>query len=95
MGGLGKAILAEEVYHHRQVRKHFNHFVWVFVSQQFTPKDILKGVLIHLVSDHSEKEEIQKIEPQEKLTEKLYKYIYTFKHTHIFFIYIFNKQLIV
>ncbi|KAL5567356.1 hypothetical protein UlMin_030520 [Ulmus minor] len=72
MGGLGKTTLAKEVYHHKQVRKKFNCFAWVFVSQQFTSKDILKGVLIDLVSDPREKEEIGKMERQEKLAEKLY-----------------------
>ncbi|KAL5567361.1 hypothetical protein UlMin_030525 [Ulmus minor] len=72
MGGLGKTTLAKEVYHHKQVRKNFNCFAWVFVSQQFTSKDILKGVLIDLVSDPREKEEIGKMERQEKLAEKLY-----------------------
>ncbi|KAL5566396.1 hypothetical protein UlMin_029560 [Ulmus minor] len=72
MGGLGKTTLAKKVYHHKQVRKHFNCFAWVFVSQQFTPKDIWKGVLLDLVSDPSKKEEIGKMERQEKLAEKLY-----------------------
>ncbi|KAL5566425.1 hypothetical protein UlMin_029589 [Ulmus minor] len=72
MGGLGKTTLAKKVYHHKEVRKHFSCFAWIFVSQQFTPKDIWKGVLLDLVSDPSEKEEIRKMERQEKLAEKLY-----------------------
>ncbi|KAL5566407.1 hypothetical protein UlMin_029571, partial [Ulmus minor] len=40
MGGLGKTTLVKMVYHHKEVRKHFNCFAWVFVSQQFQPKDI-------------------------------------------------------
>ncbi|KAL5567381.1 hypothetical protein UlMin_030545 [Ulmus minor] len=72
MGGLGKTTLAKRVYRHKQVRNDFNCFAWVFVSQQFTPKDIWKGVLLDLVSDPSKKEEIRKMERQEKLAEKLY-----------------------
>ncbi|KAL5566401.1 hypothetical protein UlMin_029565 [Ulmus minor] len=71
MGGLGKSTLAKKVYHHKQVREHFNCFAWVFVSQQFIPKDIWKGVLLDLVSDPSEKQEIRKME-QGELAEKLY-----------------------
>ncbi|KAL5566398.1 hypothetical protein UlMin_029562 [Ulmus minor] len=70
MGGLGKSTLAKKVYHHKQVRKHFNCFAWVFVSQQFTPKDIWKGVLLDLVSDGSEKEEVRRMEHDE-LAKKL------------------------
>ncbi|KAL5566431.1 hypothetical protein UlMin_029595 [Ulmus minor] len=71
MGGLGKTTLAKMVYHHKDVRKHFNRFAWVFVSQQFQPKDIWKGVLLDLVSATTEKEKIKKMEDDE-LAKKLY-----------------------
>ncbi|KAL5567358.1 hypothetical protein UlMin_030522 [Ulmus minor] len=71
MGGLGKTTLAKMVYRHKDVTKHFKRFAWVFVSQQFQPKDIWKGVLLDLVSDPREKEEIREMEDDE-LAKKLY-----------------------
>ncbi|KAL5566429.1 hypothetical protein UlMin_029593 [Ulmus minor] len=67
MGGLGKTTLAKKVYHHKQVRLHFNRFAWVFVSQQFQPKDIWKGVL-KLVSPGVGIEGLE----QSELAKKLY-----------------------
>ncbi|KAL5567388.1 hypothetical protein UlMin_030552, partial [Ulmus minor] len=68
MGGLGKTTLAKMVYHHKEVRKHFEFFAWVFVSQQFQPKDIWKGVLLKLGSPSVS---IEGMEP-DQLAEKLY-----------------------
>ncbi|XP_022717745.1 probable disease resistance protein At1g58602 [Durio zibethinus] len=45
MGGLGKTTLAKKVYNHSQVRDHFNHFAWVYVSQQFRKKAVWKEIL--------------------------------------------------
>ncbi|KAL5566405.1 hypothetical protein UlMin_029569 [Ulmus minor] len=67
MGGLGKTTLAKMVYHHKEVRKHFNCFAWVFVSQQFQPENIWKEVL-NLVSPSVGIEGME----QGQLAEKLY-----------------------
>ncbi|OMO60362.1 Disease resistance protein [Corchorus capsularis] len=45
IGGLGKTTLARKVFHHSQVRNHFNFFVWAFVSQQFQRKIVWKAIL--------------------------------------------------
>ncbi|KAL5539802.1 hypothetical protein UlMin_044296 [Ulmus minor] len=50
MGGLGKTTLAREVYRRSEVKTHFNCFAWVYVSQQFQPKEILEEILFHLLS---------------------------------------------
>jgi putative protein kinase ArgK-like GTPase of G3E family len=32
MGGLGKTTLAKKVYHHSDVRRHFEGFAWAYIS---------------------------------------------------------------
>ncbi|CAN6863262.1 unnamed protein product [Brassica oleracea] len=38
MGGIGKTTLARQVFHHEKVRRRFNGFAWVFVSQECRQK---------------------------------------------------------
>ncbi|CAH8255521.1 unnamed protein product [Arabidopsis lyrata] len=45
MGGIGKTTLARQVFHHDIVRRHFDGFSWVCVSQQFTRKDVWQRIL--------------------------------------------------
>ncbi|VVA90704.1 unnamed protein product [Arabis nemorensis] len=45
MGGIGKTTLAREVYHHDMVRRHFDGFAWVCVSQRFTQKHVWQRIL--------------------------------------------------
>ncbi|PON70695.1 NB-ARC domain, LRR domain containing protein [Trema orientale] len=45
MGGLGKTTLAKRVYNHSDVRQHFDCRAWVFISQQFVPRDVLYEIL--------------------------------------------------
>ncbi|KAM7488904.1 hypothetical protein LguiB_026388 [Lonicera macranthoides] len=49
MGGLGKTTLAKKVYHHPDVRCHFDSFAWVCISQVWEKTDVLKGILIELI----------------------------------------------
>lgn len=48
MGGLGKTTLAKKAYNDIDVKKHFDCRAWVFVSQQFVPKDILSEMLVQV-----------------------------------------------
>ncbi|WRX16105.1 NB-ARC - like 10 [Theobroma cacao] len=48
MGGLGKTTLAKKVYHHAQVRNHFKHFVWAYISQQCQRRTVWRGILSSL-----------------------------------------------
>ncbi|KAH7667453.1 P-loop containing nucleoside triphosphate hydrolase protein [Dioscorea alata] len=44
MGGLGKTTLAKSVYNDLEVKRNFNIFAWVIISQQYTILEILKGI---------------------------------------------------
>ncbi|KAM7488971.1 hypothetical protein LguiB_026455 [Lonicera macranthoides] len=62
MGGLGKTTLATKVYHHPNVRRHFDSFAWVFISQKWDNMDVLKRILIKLISpDEQKKKEIKEM----------------------------------
>uniref|UniRef100_A0A1J3CH77 Putative disease resistance RPP8-like protein 2 n=1 Tax=Noccaea caerulescens TaxID=107243 RepID=A0A1J3CH77_NOCCA len=45
MGGIGKTTLARQVFHHDNIRRHFDGFAWVCVSQEFTRKDVWQRIL--------------------------------------------------
>ncbi|GMP77489.1 hypothetical protein CsSME_00033755 [Camellia sinensis var. sinensis] len=53
MPGLGKTILARKVYHHQDVRCHFDAFAWVSISQQWQLKDVLQRILTKLIPEKS------------------------------------------
>ncbi|XP_039144925.1 probable disease resistance protein RF45 [Dioscorea cayenensis subsp. rotundata] len=44
MGGLGKTTLAKSVYNDLEVKRSFNIFAWVIISQQYTIHEILKEI---------------------------------------------------
>ncbi|KAL5560130.1 hypothetical protein UlMin_036341 [Ulmus minor] len=48
MGGLGKTTLANQVYNDSVVNKHFQHHVWITVSQSFKPEELLKKIIYQL-----------------------------------------------
>ncbi|KAM7488911.1 hypothetical protein LguiB_026395 [Lonicera macranthoides] len=53
MGGLGKTTLAKKVFHHPDVRCHFDSFAWVCISQMWEKMDVLKGILIKLIPEQT------------------------------------------
>ncbi|KAM7486579.1 hypothetical protein LguiA_002588 [Lonicera macranthoides] len=62
MGGLGKTTLAMKIYHHPDVRRHFDSFASVCISQKWEKMDVLKGILIKLISpDEQKKKEIKEM----------------------------------
>ncbi|XVF78587.1 hypothetical protein PTKIN_Ptkin14bG0146200 [Pterospermum kingtungense] len=71
MGGLGKTTLAKKVYHNSVVKDHFNHLVWVYVSQQCQKRKVWEDVLSGL--NIMEKEDRKKRE--EELGEKLFNFL--------------------
>nr|AHB79188.1 CC-NBS-LRR disease resistance protein [Cicer arietinum] len=52
MGGLGKTTLARKIYNSDKVKKHFNCLAWVYVSNECRTKEILLGLLKHLMPNH-------------------------------------------
>ncbi|KAL5538122.1 hypothetical protein UlMin_046156 [Ulmus minor] len=72
MGGLGKTTLAREVYNGSEVQKHFDRFAWVYVSQQFQPREIRERILFDLLSpSDEEKKKIKENDVVRKLHEVL------------------------
>ncbi|XP_021801442.1 putative disease resistance protein At1g50180 [Prunus avium] len=54
MGGLGKTTLAKQVYHHGEVKRHFDCFAWVCISQLCQGREVLKEILTKLISPTNE-----------------------------------------
>lgn len=54
MGGIGKTTLARQVFHHEKVRRRFNGFAWVFVSQECRQKHVWRGILQSLMPKNEE-----------------------------------------
>ena len=48
MGGLGKTTQAEKIYHHNYIRREFETFAWVCVSQNCKPKVVFRDLLSQL-----------------------------------------------
>ncbi|XP_062083814.1 putative disease resistance protein At1g50180 isoform X2 [Humulus lupulus] len=72
MGGLGKTTLARKVYHHPQVRAHFDCFAWASISQQCVVREVWEGILFGLTSPtQAERNEIKSMGNGE-IAKKLY-----------------------
>ncbi|CAA7048359.1 unnamed protein product [Microthlaspi erraticum] len=73
MGGLGKTTLAKQIFHHRTVRRHFDRFAWVYVSQEFRRRHVWQEILLNL----SYKDENQRILGlrDEQLGEELHRFL--------------------
>ncbi|XP_028064166.1 probable disease resistance protein RF45 [Camellia sinensis] len=54
MGGLGKTTLAKTVYKHFENSHHFKCVAWAYISQQCNTREVLKGILIKLLSPSDE-----------------------------------------
>ncbi|EFH40171.1 viral resistance protein [Arabidopsis lyrata subsp. lyrata] len=71
MGGIGKTTLARQVFHHDIVRRHFDGFAWVCVSQQFTQKDVWQRILQELQPHDGEILQMDEYALQRKLFQLL------------------------
>ncbi|KAK8712193.1 hypothetical protein V6N13_147440 [Hibiscus sabdariffa] len=68
MGGLGKTTLAKKLYHHNRVIGHFNHLVWVYISQQCQRRKVWEEILSGLKGLNAGVREIK----DEDLAKELY-----------------------
>ncbi|CAL9242648.1 unnamed protein product [Arabidopsis halleri] len=71
MGGIGKSTLARQVFHHDLVRRHFDGFTWVCVSQQFTQKHVWQRILQELQPHDGEISQMDENALQRKLFQLL------------------------
>ncbi|KAG7594687.1 P-loop containing nucleoside triphosphate hydrolase [Arabidopsis thaliana x Arabidopsis arenosa] len=73
MGGLGKTTLAKQIFHHGKVRRHFDRFAWVYVSQDCRRRHVWQEIFLNL----SYKDENQRILSlrDEQLGEELHKFL--------------------
>ncbi|KAL1198828.1 putative disease resistance RPP8-like protein 4 [Cardamine amara subsp. amara] len=71
MGGMGKTTLARKVFHHDSVRRRFDGFAWVYVSQQFTQENVWQRILQELQPHDGEILKMDKYALQSKLFQLL------------------------
>ncbi|KAL1198812.1 Disease resistance protein RPP8 [Cardamine amara subsp. amara] len=71
MGGLGKTTLARKVFHHDSVRRRFDGFAWIYVSQQFTQENVWQRILQELQPHDGEILKMDKYALQSKLFQLL------------------------
>ncbi|KAL6143363.1 hypothetical protein ACLB2K_054058 [Fragaria x ananassa] len=66
MGSSEKSTLAKQVFLQNEVKRHFDCFAWLCISQQWEGKDVLEEILIKLTSPTTEKrKEISKMKKDE------------------------------
>lgn len=70
MGGLGKTTLAKQVYRDNEVRRHFDCFAWVCISQRCHVRDVWADILVKL-SATMQRTEIAQMN-NDDLAKKLY-----------------------
>ncbi|XP_057767419.1 putative late blight resistance protein homolog R1A-10 [Salvia miltiorrhiza] len=76
MGGIGKTTLATNVFNNPTIREYFPVRAWITVSQVYTAREILRGLLHHISSNIYADEQ----KSDEQLGELLYKELFGRKH---------------
>ncbi|PQQ09120.1 putative disease resistance protein [Prunus yedoensis var. nudiflora] len=72
MPGLGKTTLAKQVYQNGKVKRHFDCFAWVCISQQCQGREVLEEILTKLISPtKEERQEIAKLKI-DQIAERLF-----------------------
>ncbi|KAJ9692903.1 hypothetical protein PVL29_011825 [Vitis rotundifolia] len=69
MGGIGKTTLAQLVFHHDEVKAHFDKTIWVCVSDPFVPIRILRAILEALQGQSSDLHDPEAL--QQKIQESI------------------------
>ncbi|KAI9162446.1 hypothetical protein LWI28_027441 [Acer negundo] len=75
MGGIGKTTLAKRVFNHELVRDNFNCLAWIYVSQEYRPKDILLGIMREVTRPSKELLETINNLQEEGLEKMLYEHL--------------------
>jgi hypothetical protein len=65
LGGSGKSTIARKVYNHTKVKRRFEAFAWICVSQNWQARDILQQILTKFIPQ--EKDEIKKLSDAEMI----------------------------
>ncbi|XP_017973978.1 PREDICTED: putative disease resistance RPP13-like protein 3 isoform X1 [Theobroma cacao] len=73
MGGIGKTTLAKKVYNHGDIQARFPSRAWVYVSQDFSTKDILQAIIKQVASTRRKLEKLEEEELEAILYEHLRK----------------------
>ncbi|XP_058114374.1 disease resistance protein RPP13-like [Magnolia sinica] len=60
MGGLGKTTLSKKIYNNEKVKKYFNFQAWIFISQEYSVRDLLQNIVTSYMV--ISKEELKKVE---------------------------------
>ncbi|RVW81195.1 putative disease resistance protein [Vitis vinifera] len=71
MGGLGKTTLAKKVYNHNDVKQHFDCQAWVYVSQEFKPRELLLSIISSVMSLSNEEKKVMREMGEDELGGKL------------------------
>ncbi|OMO71726.1 Disease resistance protein [Corchorus olitorius] len=71
MGGIGKTTLANKLYHHVDVTRHFDYCAWVFISQQCMIREVFHEILVKFLSPPNEFRERMKNMTENELTRRL------------------------
>ncbi|OMO54253.1 Disease resistance protein [Corchorus olitorius] len=58
MGGIGKTTLANKLYHHIDVIRHFDSCAWIFISQQCMRREVFHEILVKVLSPSKEFREL-------------------------------------
>jgi chaperonin cofactor prefoldin len=79
MGGLGKTTLARKIYNNDRIKRHFHCRAWVYVSQEFKPRELLLEILkSHMpISDEMTRklEGMSEDQAKEYLAQTLFEYL--------------------
>ncbi|KAM6578973.1 hypothetical protein CsatB_030810 [Cannabis sativa] len=72
MGGLGKTTLTRKVYQHRKIKRHFDCYAWVSISQQCNRRDVWEGILFGFTSPTNEQRNHIKSLSDDELAKELH-----------------------
>ncbi|GMN73423.1 hypothetical protein TIFTF001_053027 [Ficus carica] len=69
MAGLGKTTLAKKIYHSNNIKRHFDCFAWVYVSEEYRAEEVLRDLVKRLIGFG--KMELEKMQKEDLVEELL------------------------